>query len=80
MDTNSPQSFDAIYDGSVLRPEVDLNLPANTRVRVTVEPVVAKKGEPYSSFKLALSMNLDGPADASEKLDEYLYGGRDLPE
>ena len=78
MDANSPQSFDAIYDGSVLRPEVALQLPANTRLRVTVEPAVEKTGQPLCSFEVALSMQLEGPVDGSDNLDEYLYGGRDL--
>ena len=31
-------------------------------------------GAPYSSFHIALSMNLDGPPDWSARLDDYLYG------
>ena len=31
-------------------------------------------GEPYSFFRVALSMNLDGPPDWSTRLDDYLYG------
>jgi hypothetical protein len=34
------------------------------------------KGEPYSSLKFAMSLNLEGPEDWSENLDEYLYRGK----
>lgn len=29
--------------------------------------------DPYEWLKIAASMNLDGPADMSEHLDDYLY-------
>ncbi|MGO9468629.1 MAG: antitoxin AF2212-like protein [Isosphaeraceae bacterium] len=32
-----PQTFEAVYDGAVLRPETALGLEPNTRVRITVE-------------------------------------------
>jgi hypothetical protein len=31
-------------------------------------------GEPYSFLKYAMSLNLEGPEDWSENLEEYLYG------
>ena len=31
-------------------------------------------GEPYSFLKLAMQLNLDGPEDWSENLEEYFYG------
>ena len=37
-------------------------------------------GEPYSSLKFAMSLNLEGPEDWSENLDEYLYRGKKLPD
>lgn len=37
-------------------------------------------GEPYSSLKFAMSMNLEGPKDWSENLDEYLYRGKKFPD
>ena len=84
METKPPQVVDAIFDGAVFRPQGELQLPPNTQVRLTIEPTIGpvevKQGEPYSSLRLAASLNLEGPADFSEKLDEYLYGGRNLPE
>jgi len=37
-------------------------------------------GEPYSFLKYAASLNLDGPEDWSENLDDYLYRGKKLPD
>jgi len=37
-------------------------------------------GEPYSSLKFAMSLNLEGPADWSENLDDYLYRGKQFPD
>lgn len=74
----------AQFDGDTLRPEEEVPLPPNTRVRVTVETLEEHElpkegGEPYSFFKTALSLSLEGPPDWAENLDEYLYGGRELP-
>ncbi len=38
--------------------------------------IVEKSGEPYEWMKIAMSMNLNGPPDMSEHLDDYLYGGK----
>jgi hypothetical protein len=32
------------------------------------------QSEPYEWMKIAMSMNLNGPRDMSEHLDDYLYG------
>lgn len=37
-------------------------------------------GEPYSFLKVAMSLNLEGPPDWSENLDEYLYHGKKFPD
>lgn len=75
----------AQFDGEVLRPEEEIPLPPNTRVRVTVETWeepewMKKKGKPYAFLDVALANPLEGPPDWAENLDEYLYGGRELPE
>lgn len=75
----------AQFDGESLRPEEEIPLSPNTRVRVTVETLdkpeePVEMGEPYAFFKTALSLRLEGPPDWAENLDEYLYGGRELPE
>ena len=73
------QTLEAVYDGTVLRPDEPLPLEANTRVRLTVEPIPAKTGEPLSFLDVARSLRLDGPPDWSRNLDRYLYGDEDAP-
>jgi hypothetical protein len=41
-----------------------------------VETPQQKTGEPGSFFRFALSLNLDGPPDWSERFDEYLEEAR----
>ena len=36
----------------------------------------AKCGQPYEWLDIALKANLQGPADWSEHLDDYLYGDK----
>jgi hypothetical protein len=72
------QTIDAVYDGSVLRPDVALPLEPNTRVRLVVE-VLSTPERPASFLKTALSLDLKGPPDWSANLDEYLYGDADRP-
>jgi hypothetical protein len=43
-----------------------LNQPAKTKSE-------ASQADPYEWLKFAASMNLDGPPDMSEHLDDYLY-------
>ena len=38
------------------------------------------KGEPYSFLEFAMSLNLEGPEDWSENLDDYLYRGKKFPD
>ena len=64
----------ATFDGEVLRPEDPVTLAPNTRVRVTIETTVAAESKSSSFLRTAQSLNLDGPADWSERLEEYLYG------
>jgi len=70
------RSFDAVYDGEVLRPVEPLDLPPNTRVRVAV--VETQDGEAESGSGpfdriLALAQDLGVP-DLAEQHDHYLYG------
>jgi hypothetical protein len=64
----------ATYDGEVLRPESPVTLAPNTRVRVTIETTVADENKSGSFLQTARALNLDGPSDWSERLEEYLYG------
>ena len=64
--------LDAVYDGEVIRLTETLDLPANTRIRVTVEPLPEPDSEPLSFLDAALSLKLDGPTDGSSRFEEYL--------
>jgi hypothetical protein len=69
------QKITAIFDGSVLRPEGHLDLPPNTRCRVTVESDGDAKS-PGDAWAVLdnLAGSLDAPADWSAEHDHYLYG------
>jgi predicted DNA-binding antitoxin AbrB/MazE fold protein len=69
------QTLEAIFDGSVFRPDQPIELEPNTRVRITIERATASEKESESFLNVARSLNLDGPRDWSSRLDEYLYGG-----
>jgi len=73
------QTLEAIFDGTVLRPDEPLLFQANTRVRLTVETIVEKDAAPLSFLDVARSLRLDGPPDWSRNLDHYLYGDEDAP-
>jgi hypothetical protein len=62
----------ATFDGEVLRPEVPVTLAPNTRVRVTIETTPAAESKSSSFLRTAQSLNLAGPPDWSERLEEYL--------
>ena len=64
------QTFEAIFDGSVLRPEQPIELEPNTRVRITIEPVTTSGKQPESFLEVARSLSLEGPHDWSSRLDE----------
>jgi hypothetical protein len=68
------QTVEAIFDGTVLRPDTALPLKPNTRVRLTVEVMSPAEPAPQSFFDTARSLNLSGPPDWSANLDNYLDG------
>jgi hypothetical protein len=69
------QELEAVFDGTALQPEVSLNLPTGTRVRIIIESVLPNEAKPAKTFlKTAQSLKLQGEPDWSEKIDQYLYG------
>lgn len=70
------QTVDAVFDGKALWPESELSLPANTRVRVTIEPAAPEAGEPGGFLDLVDTIWLEGPPDWSERFEEYLEARR----
>ena len=69
------QTLDAVFDGSVFRPDQPIELEPNTRVRITIEPTPPPEQNSESFLRVARSLNLDGPSDWSSRLDDHLYGG-----
>ena len=67
--------IDAVFDGEVFHPDKPVKLKPNTRVKIVVElpPSSTKKASFLSTAK---SLKLEGPADWSENLDDYLYHGK----
>ena len=68
-------TIEAIYDGKVFLPVIPIAIKPDTRVRISVTACDTK---PESFLNTARSLQLDGPPDWSEKLNEYLYGGKKL--
>ncbi|MBU4225415.1 MAG: DUF104 domain-containing protein [Chloroflexi bacterium] len=66
------QTFEAIYDGKVLRPKKRLEIEPNTSVLVTVKPVKARRASKKSFLEVIESLNVDVPPDWSENIEEYL--------
>jgi hypothetical protein len=71
------RTIQAVFDGSVLRPDEPLPLEANTRVRLTIELLPATPASPISFLATARSLELTGPPDWSAHVDEYLYAESD---
>ena len=67
------KTIEAVFDGEVLRPDEPLELQPNTRVRLTIDKLVADTHKPRSFLRTARSLNLQGPSDWSERIEEYLY-------
>ncbi len=67
-------TMDATFDGKMLQFDEPLKLEPNTRVRVTIERIQPKLGEPYSFLDLLASLELEGPSDWSERIEEYNEG------
>lgn len=63
----------AVFDGETLRPDEPLDLPPNTRVRLTIESPTTSS-TPGSFLDTALALGLSGPPDWSANLEDYLYG------
>lgn len=67
------QTLDAVFDGKVLLPDEPIALEPNTRVRVVIETAAEATEKPTSFLRAARALKLDGPADWSTNLDNYLY-------
>lgn len=68
------KTLEALFDGQVLHPDQPLELQPNTRVRITIETDIPQEKPARSFLQTARSLNLQGPTDWSERIEEYLYG------
>lgn len=66
------KTLGAVFDGRALLPEEPLDLQPNTRVRITIETETAPVSKPRSFLRTARSLNLEGPSDWSERIEDYL--------
>ena len=66
----------AIFDGKVLLHEEPVDLEPNTHVRIAIEIIGAVKKKKMSFLQTARSLKLEGPADWSAQLEDYLYGSK----
>jgi predicted DNA-binding antitoxin AbrB/MazE fold protein len=66
------QTFEAIYDGKVLRPKRKLEIKPNTAVMVTVKSVKARRIPKKSFLDVIEKLNVEAPPDWSENIEEYL--------
>jgi hypothetical protein len=62
----------AVFDGKVFYPTEPIALPANTRVRLTIEMLPPEEQQSVSFLQTARSLNLDGSPDWSANIDKYL--------
>lgn len=62
------KTIEAVFDGETIRPDEPLELPPNTRVRVTIESLPAT-GEAASFLRTARNLKLTGPPDWSSNLE-----------
>lgn len=69
------QTLEATFDGQVFRPIETVDLQPNTRVQLIVTVKAASEEGPKSFLRVARSLKLQGPADWSSRVDDYLYGG-----
>ena len=67
------KSIEAVFDGETLRPDEPLELPPNTRVRLTIESLPVP-GEAGAFLRTARNLRLTGPPDWSSNLETYLSG------
>lgn len=68
------KTVEAVFDGEVLRPQEPLELEPQTRVRITLVEVAPPKAGSRSFLQTARSLELSGPPDWSERIEDYLYG------
>jgi hypothetical protein len=70
--------YATLHDREWLHLEEPMELPANVRVRITIESGEEQEATPARSFlDVVQGLNLDGPSDLSTRFHDHLYGNGD---
>ncbi|MBF2007977.1 antitoxin family protein [Chlorogloeopsis fritschii PCC 9212] len=64
----------AVFDGSVLRPDVSLDLTPNTRYVITIQELKEPSSGDAWDVLEAIAGTVDAPSDWASEHDHYLYG------
>ncbi len=71
-------TIEAVFDGRVFRPINAIVLEPNTYVKMNIETV--KPAKLQSFLQTARMLDLDGPSDWADRLEDYLYGDKNADE
>lgn len=69
--------FNGHFDGRVITPDEQVEIPVNIPLRVTIEPAareISHAVDWYRLLKLAADCAVQGPADLAERHDHYAHG------
>jgi hypothetical protein len=72
--------FNGHFDGTVITPDEQVELPVNIPLRITVEPAVERTPQQVDWQRiadLAAKYSIEGPSDLAEKHDHYAHGKPD---
>ena len=62
-------TVNAVFDGEVFRPDEPLDLPPDTKVKLTIETAEPERQRTASVLDTAASLNLEGPSDWSVRVN-----------
>jgi hypothetical protein len=69
--------FNGHFDGTVITPDEQVELPVNIPLRITVEPAAERKPQQVDwkrLAELAVKYSIEGPKDLAENHDHYAHG------
>ena len=69
--------FSGQFDGRVITPDEQVEIPINTPLRISIEPVSEHESQPVEWTRLldlADQCAIQGPADLAERHDHYAHG------
>jgi len=71
--------FNGHFDGRVITPDEQVEIPVNIPLRVTIEPVAKLESHTVEWTRLlglASACAIEGPEDLAERHDHYAHGKR----